>query len=68
MKMVPVASRSIAAIGYENGALRISFRNGSLYEYRGVPAQVVQALLCSASKGSFYARFIKGRWPSIRLA
>ncbi len=37
MKMVPVISSDLAAVGFEGGVLHIQFHSGGLYEYSGVP-------------------------------
>lgn len=67
MQMVNFASRSIAAAGYEDGALVIAFRGGGAYRYSGVPPATASQLFSAASKGRFYQAFIKGRFPSVRI-
>lgn len=67
MQMIPFASRSIAASGYEDGVLVVAFRGGGVYEYRGVPTAVASQLFSAASKGRYYQTFIKGRYPSVRI-
>ena len=56
MKMHPVRSTMIEAIGYdaELGSLLIDFHNGSSYEYFMVPRTVYEKFLESPSKGSFF--------------
>lgn len=68
MNMIAVASSSIAFIGYDTTTmlLRIAFRNGGTYDYYDVPQTVAQQLLNSGSKGTYYARFIKGKFNSQR--
>ena len=65
--MIPVASTSIAAIGYEAGCLYIAFRAGGVYRYDGVPEAVAQALLGAPSKGRYYQSFVRGRFQSVRV-
>jgi hypothetical protein len=62
---VPVDSSSISSIGYLNndGILEIEFRNGSIYRLFLVPATVWADLLQSESKGAFFNRFIRDRYP-----
>ncbi|MFK0189741.1 KTSC domain-containing protein [Kitasatospora sp. NPDC090308] len=66
----PVQSTNVLSVGYDDrsSTLQIAFRSGSLYEYTRVPAQVHTALLAAASKGGFVARYIKGRYPTRKLA
>ena len=53
MKMIPVDSSNIAAIGYntENETLKIQFNNGRVYEYYDVPESEFNNLLNASSKG-----------------
>ena len=55
MKMIPVNSSNIKAIGYnaENGTLKIQFNNGRVYEYYGVPKSEFNNLLNASSKGQY---------------
>lgn len=65
--MIPVASTSIAAIGYEAGCLYIAFRAGGVYRYDGVPEAAAQAFERSPSKGRYYQSFVRGRFQSVRV-
>lgn len=67
LDMTPVASTSIAAIGYEADSLYVAFRAGGVYRYDGVPEAVANALERSPSKGHYYQSFVRGRFPSIRV-
>ena len=67
MRMVPVRSSSIAAVGYEGASLFVEFRTGKAYRYDGVPAATFQAFLSAASKGTYYSAFVRGRYPSVRI-
>jgi len=67
MKMVPVVSSNISAIGYENGTLHIRFHSGGLYAYHKVPANVYQALMNAASHGSYFVAHIKGRYGDTKI-
>ncbi len=69
MNMVPVASTSIEAIGYDpkSQVLRIAFRTGGLYEYHEVPQDIAASLIHAPSKGRFYAQWIKGRFNPLRI-
>ena len=70
MKLRPVDSSSVAAIGYESRSARllIQFRDsGELYAYSGVPPRVFAELKMAPSKGRFVNYEIKGRYPYKRL-
>ncbi|THG33534.1 KTSC domain-containing protein [Naasia lichenicola] len=49
--MVRVESDSLRAVGYDHGTgtLRVAFRNGGLYDYYDVPADLFEALLAPHS-------------------
>ena len=66
MEMIPVASSNLAAVGYdyETSTLRIQFLKSGFYNYHGVPVEVYDGLLASASKGTYFDQFIKkGGYP-----
>ncbi len=58
-------STILAAATYDNrhGHLQLDFRDGSRYVYRGVAPDLFRELLCAPSKGSFFNRYIRGRFP-----
>lgn len=60
MKMIPVDSSNIAAIGFdsETETLRIEFNDGSIYEYFDVPNHVFEEFKGAESKGKFGHKFI----------
>jgi hypothetical protein len=62
MSMIPVNSSAIAAIGYENGVLAVTFHNTGTYFHPGVPYQIFLGLWHTSSKGAFYNRHIRGRY------
>jgi hypothetical protein len=55
MEMIPVDSRNIAAVGYDNeiGTLTIQFNNGRTYEYYSVPEYEFDNLMSAGSKGTY---------------
>lgn len=65
MRIVAVESNTLAAVGYDRGRklLELQFSSRAVYHYFGVPAAVHQALLSASSKGSFFNRSIRGRYP-----
>ena len=64
-----IKSACLATVGYAPQALtlEIRFRSGALYWYAGVSAQTYSRLLAAHSKGRFFTRQIKGRYPYVRL-
>jgi hypothetical protein len=62
MVMIPVNSSAIAAIGYEQGVLAVTFHDTGTYFHPGVPYSVFAALLHASSKGAFYNRYVRGRY------
>lgn len=57
---VDVNSTAISTIGYQydNYRLRITYQNGSEYEYKSVPSHVFEGLRNSNSKGKFLNKYI----------
>lgn len=63
MEMEPVVSSQIAAVGFENGTLRVEFKSGSQYDYSGVPESVFLALKSADSVGRYFGANVKGSYP-----
>ncbi len=65
MDVAAVESTTLAMVGYDksNGLLQLGFRSGAVYEYGGVPEAVHEALMEAPSKGGYFNRFIRGRFP-----
>jgi hypothetical protein len=65
MNSTAVESTTLAAVAYDESqeALQLEFRGGEIYRYCGVPAGVHKKLLNAASKGSYFNRVIRGRFP-----
>src|SRR5207245_201176 len=62
---VPVNSTLLASMSYEADAalLHLEFRDGSLYRYFGVPADIYAGLFAANSKGVYFNRRIRGSFP-----
>lgn len=62
-------SSNIEAINYLqlNRLLRINFKNGSVYEWTGVPKRKYEELLEAESKGKYFSAQIKGKYPSVKI-
>jgi hypothetical protein len=63
--MNAVESTTLAAIGYDHarGILQLEFLSRAIYHYYGVPAAVHEAMLGAPSKGGYFNRVIRGRFP-----
>jgi hypothetical protein len=66
MERRPVASSSIASVGYDPGSfeLEIEFHNGRVYRYLQVPAAAYRLLLQAPSIGEYVNRVIKPRFAA----
>ncbi|RLK59561.1 MULTISPECIES: KTSC domain-containing protein [Actinokineospora] len=64
MERRPVASTSIAAIGYDadRRVLEVEFHNGGVYQYLDVPKKVYWQFASSPSLGAFLNHEIKDRY------
>lgn len=52
IKMEPVESSNIKAIGYEDGIMHVQFTGGATYKYEATP-MFYQSLMSAESKGKF---------------
>jgi hypothetical protein len=61
MNRIPVASSNLAAVGYDsaNSVLEITFLDGGIYQYYGVPSQIHAGLMSAGSKGSYFDQYVK---------
>lgn len=62
-------STTLAAVAFDPSrhCLQVQFRDGSCYKYTAVPSAVFQALLTAESKGGFFNRVLRGKFPFVRL-
>lgn len=69
MQRENVASSSLHSVGYDwdNRVLEIAFRNGTVYHYLNVPEQTYVQLMRAASKGRYFERAIRSRYPFRRV-
>jgi hypothetical protein len=65
MNVTAVESTTLATVAYDDtrDLLQLEFRSRAIYQYFGVPAAVHAALLRAPSKGSYFNRVIRGRFP-----
>ena len=61
MNYVSVRSSTLQAVGYDGllQTLAVRFRNGSEYEYFGVPSTVYRALMAASSQGRYFSSHIR---------
>lgn len=59
--MVAIRSSSLAQVGYDcqQSILRVRFRDGTAYDYEGVPLRTYLDLLQADSKGAYLNRHIR---------
>ncbi len=67
MKMEPVKSNTIAKVGYENGTLRVVFKNDEAFDYSVVPAFLYGDLISSDCIGEYYRKNIQGKFNEKRI-
>ena len=48
---------------HDVAVLELIFRSGEVYRYFGVPAQTYQELLQAESKGAYFNRSVRNRFP-----
>ena len=65
MNLTAVESTTLATVAYDQARelLQLEFRSRAIYQYLGVPAAVYDALLHAPSKGHYFNRVIRGRFP-----
>ena len=68
MKLIPVDSSMLLAVGYDAKAkeLEAVFSSGAVWRYRNVPRTVYRELLQSDSKGELYA--VVCHWGLFRVS
>jgi hypothetical protein len=66
MHRIPVASRSVVSVGYDERAfeLEIEFHNGRVYRYLEVPIAAYRLLLRAPSIGEYVNTVIKPRFEA----
>ena len=69
-KVTPVESSSLASVAYEDklAILQIGFRDGTLYQYLGVPSATHRDLCQADSKGVYFNQHIRNRFLHTKLA
>ena len=70
MLATAVESTTLATVAYDAAGqvLWLEFRSHTVYCYFGVPAEVHHSLLEADSKGAYFNRYIRDRFPYQRVA
>jgi lysyl-tRNA synthetase class 2 len=70
MKPVAVESTILTMVAYDadRALLQLGFRDQDVYCYFDVPVDVHENLLRASSKGSYFNRFIRGRFAYARVS
>jgi len=68
LRMVAIRSSSLAQVAYDcrQSILRVQFRDGTAYEYEGVPLQTYLDLLQADSKGGYFNRYIRNLYAQAK--
>ena len=66
MQRITVESTTLATLAYDapQRQLELEFRNGAVYRYSDVPEGTYQELRLADSKGQYFNRHIRGRFPT----
>lgn len=69
MRRISVESDAIETIGYhrKTRTLEVAFRTGDVYRYASVPRETFLAFLAAESKGRYFQKRIRGRYPFWRV-
>jgi hypothetical protein len=69
MKLTPVSSSMIQAVGYDAAAkeLEVVFCSGAVWRYKEVSRKVYKELLAADSKGSYMGACVIGVYPEYQL-
>ncbi len=64
-----MVSTHLTSVGYDRttSTLEIEFRDGTVYQYRGVSHTVYRQLMSADSKGRYFAQHIRGRFAFDRV-
>jgi hypothetical protein len=60
-----VQSTTLTSVGYDPTlrVLELEFRSGEIYRYRAVPSTIYRELMAAESKGRFFSKNIRGKFP-----
>lgn len=66
IQMQPAQSSTVSAHGYDPASrtMQVQFKNGNVYQYKGVPQEIFNNYKNSESQGSYHQQNIKGRYEA----
>lgn len=66
---LPVDSKACASIGYDETrrVLSIAFNSGHIWHYREFTPEAFEAFAQAPSRGSWFAKYIRGQFPSEQM-
>ncbi len=69
MERIGVISSNIDSIGYAENSklLELEFKSGGVYQYVNVPKGLFVTLMNSSSYGSFFHKWIKDNFTTIKI-
>lgn len=69
MERQRVSSSNLHSVGYDlpSMALEIKFVSGGIYQYSNVPEERYLGLMRAASKGGYFASYIKDRYRTRKV-
>lgn len=69
MEMIRVRSSNLHSVGYDlyNSTLKIKFKSGRVYIYSKVPEHIYVSLMSAGSKGKYFHRRIRDKYPTRRI-
>ena len=67
MQRQAIESSFIRAVGYEGGTLEIEFKDGKLFQYKGVPDCVFRELCEAKSAGEFFNKNILNAYEAEQI-
>ena len=64
MNRTPVESSMINAVGYDEQArqLEVEFRNGQVYRFSNVPADIHSQMMSAPSVGKYFGTNVRGKF------
>lgn len=64
-----VDSSNLTTVEYDPDTLvlRVSFKNGGMYEYEGVLQEVVDEMMAADSQGSYFYKNVRMNYPYTKI-
>jgi hypothetical protein len=69
MQRNSVRSSNIKSVGYDESSavLEVEFHSTGIYQYRGVSKEIYKDFMAASSKGRYFERHIKDRFPTTKV-